>query len=179
MALLEVDNLRVRFDTHHGTVHAVDGVSFSLEEGETLGLVGESGSGKSVTNLALLGLIPTPPGTVSADGLHFAGRDLMKMNEEERRKLRGDEISMIFQDPMTSLNPFLTVGRQLSEVLEIHRKISNADALAQCAHALGDVGIPEPESRLDAYPHELSGGMRQTSHDRDGASVQAKDIARR
>ena len=114
MPILDVQNLRVRFETHHGVVRAVDGVSFSLEEGETLGLVGESGSGKSVTNLALMGLIPSPPGVVEADAMRFEDRDLLGLSDAELRSVRGNEISMIFQDPMTSLNPLLTVGRQLT-----------------------------------------------------------------
>jgi len=161
MALLDVRGLTVRFDTHQGSVRAVDGVSFTLEEGETLGLVGESGSGKSVTNLALLGLIPQPPGVIEAGEVHYGGRDLLKLRPRELQKLRGDEISMIFQDPMTSLNPLLTIGEQLAEVLEVHRGLSRRAARVKCAAGLGDVGIPEPESRLDQYPHELSGGMRQ------------------
>jgi len=160
-AVLDVRDLRVRFDTREGTVRAVDGVSFHLEEGETLGLVGESGSGKSVTNLALLGLIPTPPGVIEGGEVHFAGRDLLQLPRKELRALRGDRISMIFQDPMTSLNPLLTVGRQLGEVLEQHRGMSRRDARKLAAAGLGDVGIPAPEERLEAYPHELSGGMRQ------------------
>ena len=161
MPILDVQNLRVRFETHHGVVRAVDGVSFSLEEGETLGLVGESGSGKSVTNLALMGLIPSPPGVVEADAMRFEDRDLMALSDEELRSVRGNEISMIFQDPMTSLNPLLTVGRQLTEVLEVHERVSRREARTRAAAGLADVGIPEPERRLDQYPHELSGGMRQ------------------
>jgi len=161
MSLLDVKNLRVRFETHHGTVHAVDGVSFTLEEGETLGLVGESGSGKSVTNLALMGLIPSPPGVVGAERVMYGKRNLLKMPDEELRKIRGNEIAMIFQDPMTSLNPLLTVERQLTEVLMLHRGKTCREARKLAAAGLGDVGIPNPEERLDAYPHELSGGMRQ------------------
>ena len=159
--LLNVRDLRVRFETHHGVVHAVDGVSFHLEEGETLGLVGESGSGKSVTNLALMGLIPSPPGVVEAGLVKFGDRDLLNISDEEMRQVRGNEIAMIFQDPMTSLNPLLTVGRQLTEVLELHKGMSNREASKVCAAGLADVGIPNPESRLRQYPHELSGGMRQ------------------
>jgi oligopeptide transport system ATP-binding protein len=161
MPLLVVDDLRVRFETHQGTVRAVDGVSFHLEQGEVLALVGESGSGKSVTSLALLGLIPRPPGVVEAGALRLGELDLVRMAEPELRKIRGARISMIFQDPMTSLNPLLSVGRQLSEVLEVHRGLSPREARVRCARALGDVGIPAPEARLDAYPHQLSGGMRQ------------------
>lgn len=161
MPLLDVQNLRVRFDTHQGTVRAVDDVSFHVDEGEILGLVGESGSGKSVTNLALMGLIPSPPGTVSANSILFDGRELTQATEREMQALRGDRLSMIFQDPMTSLNPLLTVGRQMTEVLEVHKGLSQRDARPLCVEGLADVGIPNPETRLDAFPHELSGGLRQ------------------
>ncbi len=161
MALLDVRDLSVRFETHQGTVRAVERVSFRLERGETLGIVGESGSGKSVTCLAILGLIPSPPGVVESGAVDFDGRDLLKLSAAELRHVRGNEISMIFQDPMTSLNPLLTVARQLTEVLEIHEGVSHREARKRAAAALGDVGIPHPEARLDAYPHELSGGMRQ------------------
>nr|XP_061806046.1 oligopeptide transport ATP-binding protein OppD-like [Nerophis lumbriciformis] len=161
MAMLSVRDLTVRFDTHHGNVRAVDGVSLELEEGETLGLVGESGSGKSVTNLAIMGLIPQPPGVIEKGEVLYNGQDLMKLAPPELQALRGNELSMIFQDPMTSLNPLLTIGQQLREVLEIHKGMGRKAANAHCAGALGDVGIPAPESRLDQYPHELSGGMRQ------------------
>jgi len=159
--VLDVRDLAVRFDTHGGSLRAVDGVSFRLKAGETLGLVGESGSGKSVTNLALLGLIPSPPGAIESGTVMFDGRDLLKLPTSELRKLRGNRISMIFQDPMTSLNPLLTVGRQLGEVLEVHQGMSRREASKRAAKGLGDVGIPAPEERLEAYPHELSGGMRQ------------------
>ena len=161
MSLLDVRDLTVRFDTHLGSVRAVDGVSFSLEEGETLGLVGESGSGKSVTNLALLGLVASPPGVIEAGVAMYGGRDLLRLPARELRRLRGNELAMIFQDPMTSLNPLLTIGQQLVEVLEVHRGASRSEARRRAAAGLGDVGIPEPEQRLDQYPHELSGGMRQ------------------
>ncbi|MEZ6005210.1 MAG: ABC transporter ATP-binding protein [Planctomycetota bacterium] len=161
MALLEVENLRVRFETHHGVVRAVDGVSFTLEEGQTLGLVGESGSGKSVTNMALLGLVPSPPGVVEADAIRFEGQDLTKLSEKQLRKIRGNRISMIFQDPMTSLNPLLTIERQMTEVLCLHKGLSRREAKQKAIEGLGDVGIPSPETRIDQYPHELSGGMRQ------------------
>ena len=159
--ILDVQNLRVRFETHHGVVRAVNGVSFQLNEGETLGLVGESGSGKSVTNLALMGLVPEPPGVVEADKLAFQGRDLLSLSPKELRSIRGNDISMIFQDPMTSLNPLLTIGRQLTEVLEVHGKVTRREARKRSAEGLDDVGIPEPVKRLNQYPHELSGGMRQ------------------
>lgn len=160
MPLLSVKNLAVRFETHHGTVRAVDGISFDMEEGETLGLVGESGSGKSVTNLALLGLIPSPPGVMSGQ-VHFDGQEISALSEPELRKVRGNRISMIFQDPMTSLNPLLTIGRQMTEVLELHKGKSHSEAMRLAAVGLGEVGLSEPESRLAQYPHELSGGMRQ------------------
>ncbi len=162
MSLLTVRDLVVRFDTHHGPVHAVDGVSFDLNEGETLGIVGESGSGKSVTSLAVLGLVPRPPGVIgTGSSIRFRGRELLGLETSELRRIRGAEISMIFQDPMTSLNPLLTVGRQLTEVLEVHRGTSRREARERSARGLGDVGIPGPEAALDSYPHELSGGMRQ------------------
>jgi len=161
MALLSVKNLNVVFEIRQGDVHAVNEVSFDLEVGETLGLVGESGSGKSVTNLALMGLIPSPPGVVSADQVIFGGQDLLQLSDKEMRRIRGKEIAMIFQDPMTSLNPLLTVGRQLSEVLELHEGLSRRDARRRCAAGLADVGLANPERRLRQYPHELSGGMRQ------------------
>ena len=158
---LDVRDLSVCFDTQHGDVQAVDSVSFSIEEGETLGLVGESGSGKSVSSLAVMGLIPSPPGVVTADAILLGDRDLTSLNAEALRKVRGKEVAMVFQDPMTSLNPLLTVGRQLTEVLEVHEGLSQREAFQRAARGLGDVGIPAPEDRLAAYPHELSGGMRQ------------------
>ncbi len=167
--LLEVDNLRVRFDTDRGVVNAVNGISFALEPGETLGLVGESGSGKSVTSLAVLGLLPVPPAVVEADAIRFEGRDLLAMSDKEFRTLRGNRIAMIFQDPMTSLNPFLRVSRQLTEVLEIHMGLSGNDALNAAIEMLERVGIPSAASRVHAYPHEFSGGMRQREYRaRDG-----------
>ncbi len=160
-ALLSVRDLTVVFDTHHGTVRAVDGVSFDLAAGETLGLVGESGSGKTVSSLALMGLVPSPPGTVERGSALFEGRDLLALPARELRRVRGAKIAMIFQDPMTSLNPLLTVGRQLTEVLEVHLGTNRREARRVAAARLGGVGIPSPDERLDAYPHELSGGMRQ------------------
>jgi oligopeptide transport system ATP-binding protein len=159
--VLDVHDLRVTFRTDHGTVKAVDGVSFTLARGETLGLVGESGSGKSVTNLALMGLVPAPPGKVEATHVRVGGRDLAQLTARQIRRIRGNEVAMIFQDPMTSLNPLLTVGRQLTEVLEVHGRARGRAARRLAAAGLADVGIPEPEQRLAQYPHELSGGMRQ------------------
>jgi oligopeptide transport system ATP-binding protein len=159
--VLDVERLSVRFKTKHGIVRAVDDVSFTLDAGETLGLVGESGSGKSVTCMAVMGLLASPPAHVEATSVLFEGRDLTRLVAPELRALRGDRIAMVFQDPMTSLNPFLTVGRQLEEVLEVHRGLTRRDARRRAAEALGEVGIASPEDRLVAYPHQLSGGMRQ------------------
>ena len=161
MALLEVEDLSVRFETHHGTVRAVAGLNLELSAGETLGLVGESGSGKSVTNLALMGLIPSPPGVVEARAIRLDGLDLSKLSDRKMRRIRGKDISMIFQDPMTSLNPLLTIGQQLREVLAIHTRASRREIQRRCVAGLDDVGIANAESRLEQYPHELSGGMRQ------------------
>jgi oligopeptide transport system ATP-binding protein len=158
---LEVRNLAVRFDTHQGSVRAVRDVSFSVEAGQTLGIVGESGSGKSVTSLAIMGLVASPPGVVESGQVLFDGQDLLRLPPRRMRRIRGGALSMIFQDPMTSLNPLLTVGRQLTEVLAVHEGLRGRKARARSAAKLGEVGIPDPESRLDAYPHELSGGMRQ------------------
>jgi oligopeptide transport system ATP-binding protein len=159
--VLDVRQLSVRFDTHQGSVQAVRRVSFQVAAGETLGLVGESGSGKSVTSLAILGLIPTPPGVIESGEVLFDGRDLLRLPRRQLRKIRGGALSMIFQDPLTSLNPLLTVGRQLSEVLAIHEGLRGRRARERCARALGEVGIPDPEARLDSFPHQFSGGMRQ------------------
>ena len=156
MALLEVENLHVEF----GAFKAVDGVSLTLDAGEVLGIVGESGSGKSVTALALMGLIDEP-GRVSATKLSFDGRDLLAMHERERRQLLGRDIAMIFQDPMTSLNPCFTVAFQLMETLKIHEGGSRRELRARALQLLRDVDIPDAERRLDAYPHQLSGGMSQ------------------
>ncbi|MBI4237686.1 MAG: ABC transporter ATP-binding protein [Deltaproteobacteria bacterium] len=161
MPLLEVDNLRTEFRTREGVIRAVDGVSLTVEAGETLGIVGESGSGKSVLNLSLLRLIPQPPGHVSGTAARFQGRDLLRLPLAELRRLRGNQIAMIFQDPMTSLNPFLSVARQLTEVLEVHRNATSRQALRQALEMLELVGIPDPARRIHNYPHQFSGGMRQ------------------
>ena len=159
--VLDVVDLRVRFETDRGVVRAVEGVTFELHAGETVGLVGESGSGKSVTNLALLGLLPRPPAVVEAARAALLGRDLLRLSPRELRAVRGREIALIFQHPMTALNPFLTIGRQLGEVLEAHENATRDAARSRARSALADVGIPDPDRIVDAYPHEMSGGMRQ------------------
>jgi len=159
--LLQVKNLQTHFYTQDGVVKAVDGVSFEVDKGETLGIVGESGSGKSVTSLSVMRLIPSPPGKIVGGQILFDGDDLLKYSEEEMRHIRGKDIAMIFQDPMTSLNPVLTVGRQITESLELHMKMTGKEARNRAAELLAMVGIPSPEKRLEDYPHQFSGGMRQ------------------
>ena len=159
--LLEVADLRTWFFTRDGIVRAVDGVSFHVTPGETLAIVGESGCGKSVTALSVLRLIPSPPGRIVSGSIRFAGRDLLGLSEAEMRQVRGNEISMIFQEPMTSLNPVLTIGRQIAETLSLHQGLSRNVALARAVDMLRLVHIPEPERRATEYPHQLSGGMRQ------------------
>lgn len=161
MPLLSVRNLNTRFATDHGEVHAVNGVSFDLEAGEVLGLVGESGSGKSVTALSIMRLVPEPPGHVSAETLSFDGIDLLRQSEQQARDLRGASMSMVFQDPMRSLNPVLTIGRQVTEVLRRHLGFAAPLARRRAIELLETVGIPNAETRLGAYPHQFSGGMRQ------------------
>ncbi|MFC7335726.1 ABC transporter ATP-binding protein [Haloferula chungangensis] len=161
MPLLDVRNLTTRFHTRNGVVHAVEDVSFSVEAGETHGIVGESGSGKSVTCYSLLGLIPKPPGRIHSGTANFDGVDLLKASERDLQKIRGKRISMIFQDPMTSLNPFMRIRDQLTEPLEIHEGIRGRKAVARAIDALAEVGIPKPETRINSFPHEFSGGMRQ------------------
>ncbi len=160
MALLEVENLQTHFRTPDGINRAVDGVSFEVREGETLALVGESGCGKSVTALSILRLIPEPPGKI-AGAIRLQGRDLLRLSDRAMRDIRGNDISMIFQEPMTSLNPVLTIGRQLGETLRLHHGISRKAAERRALEMLDLVGIPEPRRRLADYPHRLSGGMRQ------------------
>ncbi len=160
MPLLEIENLSVAFPSQSGMVRAVDGVSITLEKGEVLGIVGESGSGKSVGMLALMGLVPFP-GRVQADRLLFEGRDLQTLSERERRALTGKDVAMIFQEPTTSLNPSFTIGYQLAETLHIHEGMDRKAARRRVIELLEQVGIPAPESRLSAYPHQLSGGMNQ------------------
>ena len=160
MALLDIENLSVDFPTTAGVMHAVDGVSFRLEEGEVLGIVGESGSGKSVTMLALMGLVAYP-GQITADRLAFAGQDLLALSAGERRRLTGKDLAMIFQEPTTSLNPCFTIGFQLQETLRLHEHLDRAARRKRAIELLEQVGIPAPESRLRAFPHQLSGGMNQ------------------
>lgn len=159
--VLEVKDLKVSFQTYGGTVQAVRGVSFDLHKGETLAIVGESGSGKSVTSQTLMKLIPMPPGKITGGQILFNGEDLVPKSDKEMESIRGKEISMIFQDPMTSLNPTMKIGNQIMEGLIKHQKVSKADAKKRAIELLKLVGIPMPESRVNQYPHEFSGGMRQ------------------
>ena len=159
--LLEVKNLTTRFYTEDGVVHAVNGISYTMDEGDTLGVVGESGCGKSVHALSIMRLIPMPPGKIEDGEVIFRGRDLLKLTEDEMRRVRGAEIAMIFQDPMTSLNPVKTIGFQIMEALKLHQGMDNAQARERSAELLDLVGIPEAAQRLDDYPHQFSGGMRQ------------------
>jgi oligopeptide transport system ATP-binding protein len=161
MPLLTIENLRVEFHTEDGIVRAVDGISMSVEPGETLGIVGESGSGKSVSSLAILGLVPQPPGKIASGQAIFEGRNLLAMPERQLAAIRGKRISMIFQDPMTSLNPFLTIGQQLTEVTRLHLRHTHGQALRHAIEMLERVGIPAPARRINDYPHQFSGGMRQ------------------
>jgi oligopeptide/dipeptide ABC transporter ATP-binding protein len=160
-ALLEVRGLRTLFKGEHGEVSAVDGVDLRLERGRTLGIVGESGCGKSVTALSIMGLVPQPPGRIAAGQVLFEGEDLLKSAPQRLRDLRGDKLAMIFQEPMTSLNPAFTVGDQIAEAILRHRKVTPAEARAQAIEMLGRVRIPSPERRALDFPHQLSGGMRQ------------------
>lgn len=159
--LLAVQDLRIYFHILAGTVRAVDGISFHINEGETLGVVGESGCGKSVTALSLLQLIPMPPGELVSGRAEFAGQDLLRLNDEEIRKIRGNRISMIFQEPMTSLNPVFTIGNQIKEAIQLHQRLNSKEAEEKAIEMLELVGIPDPRRRIKEYPHQLSGGMRQ------------------
>ena len=159
--LLEVRDLRTYFETEDGTVKAVDGISFALRRGETLGIVGESGSGKSVTNLSIIRLIPDPPGKIVSGEVVFNGQDLLLLSTEQVRRIRGRRIAMIFQDPMTSLNPFMKISRQLMEVTQLHLGHTRTQAYEHAIKMLETVGIPDARGRIDSYPHEFSGGMRQ------------------
>src|SRR5882672_11317244 len=159
--LLTVKELRTYFKTEDGTVKAVDGISFEVKQGETLGIVGESGSGKSVANLSLMRLIPDPPGKIVSGSITFDGRDVLKLSPREVRDIRGKRIAMIFQDPMSSLNPFMRVSKQLMEVTQLHLGHTKAQARKHAIRMLEQVGIPDARERVDSYPHEFSGGMRQ------------------
>ena len=161
MPLLEVNGLKTQFFTQDGVVKAVNGVSFYVDQGETLGIVGESGCGKSVSVLSVMRLIPQPPGRIVDGEVLFDGQNLIEMSDEEIRQVRGNKIAMIFQDPMTSLNPVLTIGRQIGEALELHLGMNRDDARKRSAELLSMVGIPQADARLDDYPHQFSGGMRQ------------------
>lgn len=157
---LEVRDLKTHFFTRAGVVKAVDGVSFSVGRGKVMGLVGESGSGKSVTGFSIIGLVD-PPGRIAGGSILFQGRDLAKLSEEEMRDLRGNRIAMIFQDPMMTLNPVLRIDTQMIETVLAHKKVSTEEARQRARDTLGMVGIPSPDERLKAYPHQFSGGMRQ------------------
>jgi oligopeptide transport system ATP-binding protein len=159
--LLQVEGLQTLFRTHEGVVRAVNGISYTLDQGESLGIVGESGSGKSVSSLSILRLVPQPPGEIAGGKVLFQGRDLLGCSEAEMREIRGKEIAMIFQDPMTSLNPVLTVSRQMTESMETHLGMTPAQARARAVELLEMVGIPSAAARADDYPHQFSGGMRQ------------------
>lgn len=159
--LLQIKDLRVQFQTLEGTVHAVNGITYDLDTGQTLGIVGESGCGKSVSVLTVMGLIPEPPGKVAGGEVFYRNEDLLKMDKLEIQAIRGKEIAMVFQDPMTSLNPVLTIGRQLTEAQILHLGMTADEAEYQSVELLNRVGIPKPEERLDEYPHQFSGGMRQ------------------
>ena len=159
--LLQVNNLRTHFFTEEGVVRAVDGVTWHLDEGETLALVGESGCGKSVTAMSILRLIPNPPGRIVEGEIFFEGRDLLKISDSEMRSIRGNDIAMVFQEPMTSLNPVLTIGAQIREAIQLHLGLQEKEATARAIELLELVGIPEAEQRVKDYPHQFSGGMRQ------------------
>ncbi|MCD4653277.1 ABC transporter ATP-binding protein [bacterium] len=160
-SILQIKNLTTTFQTDTGVIKAVDDLSFTLHKGEVLGLVGESGCGKSVTSLSIMGLIPSPPGSIESGEILFKGKDLRSMPESELRKIRGQEISMIFQEPMTALNPVFTIGNQILEVIKLHKNISRRDAIQRVFEMLETVSIPDPVKRYHEYPHQLSGGMRQ------------------
>src|SRR5258707_13882574 len=159
--VLTVNDLRTYFETEDGTVKAVDGISFEVKQGETLGIVGESGSGKSVANLSLMRLVPDPPGKIVSGSILFHGRHVLKLTNREVRGIRGKRIAMGFQDPMTSLNPFMRISKQLMEVTQLHLGHSKGEAREHAIRMLDLVGIPDAEARIDSYPHEFSGGMRQ------------------
>lgn len=170
--LLQVHNLKTYFYTEDGVMPSVDGVDFDLHEGETLAIVGESGCGKSVTSLSIMGLVQCPPGKIEAGEILYHGKDLLKISKKEMRSIRGNEISMIFQEPMTSLNPVFTVGRQIMESFIIHQKLNKKEARTKAIEMIRMVGIPDPEKVVDKYPHELSGGIAPTYYDCHGFGLQ-------
>src|SRR5918995_3165781 len=172
--MLEVNNLKTHFRTQDGVVKAVDGVSFSLEAGETMGIVGESGSGKSVTALSIMQLNPKPPAEYPEGEIIFEDQDLLKTSDKRMQKIRGNDIAMIFQDPMTSLNPVFTVGNQIREAIRIHQNLSKSEAQEKTVQVLRDVGIANPERRAKEYPHQFSGGMRQRAMIAMGLSCEPK-----
>ena len=159
--LLAVNDLRTHFTTREGVVKAVDGISYDIQEGETVGLVGESGCGKSVSALSLLRLVQSPPGRIAGGSVEFEGRDLLQLNDADMREVRGNRIAMIFQEPMSSLNPVLTIERQITEALDVHLGLGKREAVSRAAELLHMVGIPDASDRLKSYPHQFSGGMRQ------------------
>lgn len=159
--ILDIQNLKTRFDTHEGLVHAVNGITYQVHAGETLGIVGESGCGKSVSMLSVMRLLEVPPASIEADAIKFKGDNLLEYSKNQMRRIRGSKLAMIFQDPMTSLNPVLTIGFQIKEPLKLHLGMSDEEAAARAAELLALVGIPDAESRLSDYPHQFSGGMRQ------------------
>ena len=159
--LLEIKDLRTHFHTDDGVAKAVDGVNYSIKPGETLGVVGESGCGKSVTAMSVMRLIPMPPGEIVSGEIRFQGRNLLTLSEAEMRKIRGNEISVIFQEPMTSLNPVFKVGHQIGEALILHQNLSKKEARQKTIELLEKVQIPDPQQRIDEYPHQMSGGMKQ------------------
>ena len=159
--VLQVKNLQTYFYTEEGVVPAVDGVDFSLQQGETLAIVGESGCGKSVTSMSVLRLVPVPPGKILSGEILYKGEDLLQKSEKQMRAIRGNEISMIFQEPLTSLNPVFTIGRQITDILRLHQGMSKKQARKKALEMLRKVRIPAPEKVIDDYPHQLSGGMRQ------------------
>ncbi len=159
--VLQIDNLQTHFFTQDGVVRAVDGVSYNVRKGETLGVVGESGCGKSVTALSILRLVADPPGRIVGGAIRFSGKNLLDLSEQEMENVRGNQISMIFQEPMTSLNPLMTIGKQVGESIALHQNLSARQAMDEAVEMLRRVAIPEPERRVHAYPHQLSGGMRQ------------------
>jgi len=159
--ILKIEKLKTYFFTHEGTIKAVDGINLKIKKGETLGLVGESGCGKSVTALSIMRLIPSPPGKIVSGKIYFDGKNLIELNEKEMRKIRGKKISMIFQEPMTSLDPMFTIGQEIIEVLKLHQGLKKDEARKKAIESLKLVGIPDPERRINEYPHELSGGMKQ------------------